>query len=122
MGQVVLVTGVAGDLGRRFAAKLSGSADVDRVIGVDMVPPRGDLAEADFFYRETGSLYLTRPTIGDYLLTREERQWRAHDLFEMVREGTLNVRIGGTYPLAEAARAQEDLEGRKTTGKVLLIP
>ncbi len=48
MGQVVLVTGVAGDLGRRFAAKLSGSPDVDRVIGVDMVPPRGDLAEVDF--------------------------------------------------------------------------
>ncbi|MET4060113.1 NADPH2:quinone reductase [Arthrobacter sp. UYP6] len=69
-----------------------------------------------------GSLYLTRPTLADYLLTPEERQWRAHDLFEMVREGTLDVRIGATYPLAEAARAQEDLEGRKTTGKVLLIP
>lgn len=69
-----------------------------------------------------GSLYLTRPTIGDYLLTREERQWRAHELFEMVRAGTLNVRIGATYPLAEAARAQQDLEGRKTTGKVLLLP
>ena len=69
-----------------------------------------------------GSLFLTRPTLADYLLTPEERQWRAHDLFEMVREGTLNVRIGATYPLAEAARAQEDLEGRKTTGKVLLIP
>ena len=69
-----------------------------------------------------GSLYLTRPTVGDYLLTREERQWRAHDLFEMVRDGTLDVRIGGTYPLSEASRAQQDLEGRKTTGKVLLIP
>ncbi|MFJ7748339.1 quinone oxidoreductase family protein [Arthrobacter sp. NPDC097144] len=69
-----------------------------------------------------GSLFLTRPTLGDYLLTSEERQWRAHDLFEMVREGTLDVRIGATYPLAEAARAQEDLEGRKTTGKVLLVP
>ncbi|MCC3266349.1 quinone oxidoreductase family protein [Arthrobacter gengyunqii] len=70
----------------------------------------------------SGSLYLTRPTLGDYLLTPEERQWRAHDLFEMVREGTLDVRIGATYPLSEAARAQEDLEGRKTTGKVLLVP
>ena len=48
MGQVVLVTGVAGDLGRRFAAQLSGSPGIDRVIGVDVVPPRGDLAGADF--------------------------------------------------------------------------
>ena len=69
-----------------------------------------------------GSLYLTRPTLGDYLLTPEERQWRAHELFEMVRDGSLDVRIGATYPLAEAARAQEDLEARKTTGKVLLLP
>jgi NADPH2:quinone reductase len=70
----------------------------------------------------SGSLYLTRPTIADYLQTPEERQWRAHELFEMVRDGTLDVRIGATYPLAEATRAQQELEGRKTTGKVLLIP
>ncbi|MDK1360413.1 quinone oxidoreductase [Arthrobacter sp. zg-Y1219] len=70
----------------------------------------------------SGSLYLTRPTLGDYLLTAEERQWRAHELFEMVRDGTLDVRIGATYPLAEAAAAQTALEGRKTTGKVLLLP
>ena len=70
----------------------------------------------------SGSLFLTRPTLGDYLLTPEERQWRAHELFEMVREGTLDVRIGATYPLAEATRAQQDLEGRRTTGKVLLLP
>ncbi|MCC9198226.1 quinone oxidoreductase [Arthrobacter sp. zg-Y820] len=70
----------------------------------------------------SGSLYLTRPTLDDYLLTAEERQWRAHELFEMVRDGTLDVRIGATYPLAEAAAAQTALEGRKTTGKVLLLP
>ncbi|MGW9405645.1 quinone oxidoreductase family protein [Arthrobacter sp. NPDC055585] len=69
-----------------------------------------------------GSLYLTRPTIRDYLLSAEERQWRARELFEMVEAGTLDVRIGATYPLADAAQAHEDLEGRKTTGKVLLIP
>ena len=69
-----------------------------------------------------GSLYLTRPTIRDYLLSGEERQWRARELFDMVEAGTLNVRIGATYPLAEAGRAHEDLEGRKTTGKVLLVP
>jgi UDP-glucose 4-epimerase len=48
MGQVVLVTGVAGDLGKRFAAQLSRSPGVERVIGVDVVPPRGDLGEVDF--------------------------------------------------------------------------
>ena len=48
MGQVVLVTGVAGDLGRRFAAQLSTSSAVERVIGIDTVPPRGDLGQADF--------------------------------------------------------------------------
>ncbi|MCC3297004.1 quinone oxidoreductase [Arthrobacter sp. zg-Y916] len=69
-----------------------------------------------------GSLYLTRPTIRDYLLSAEERQWRARELFEMVEAGTLDVRIGATYPLADAAKAHEDLEGRKTTGKVLLVP
>ncbi|MBD7995862.1 quinone oxidoreductase [Arthrobacter sp. Sa2CUA1] len=69
-----------------------------------------------------GSLYLTRPTIRDYLRSAEERQWRARELFEMVEAGTLDVRIGATYTLAEAAQAQEDLEGRKTTGKVLLVP
>lgn len=68
-----------------------------------------------------GSLYLTRPTLGDYLLTAEERQWRGHELFELVRDGTLDVRIGATYPLAEAAAAQTALEGRQTTGKVLLL-
>ena len=69
-----------------------------------------------------GSLYLTRPTLRDYLLSAEERQWRARELFDMVEAGTLDVRIGATYPLADAAQAHEDLEGRKTTGKVLLVP
>ena len=70
----------------------------------------------------SGSLFLTRPTIGHYLLTPEERQWRARELFDAVVAGTLDVRIGQTYPLAEASRAHADLEGRKTTGKVLLVP
>ena len=70
----------------------------------------------------SGSLFLTRPTLAHYLLTPEERQWRARELFDAVLAGTLNVRIGQTYPLAEASRAQADLEGRRTTGKVLLIP
>ena len=70
----------------------------------------------------SGSLFLTRPTLAHYLLTPEERQWRARELFEAVLAGALDVRIGQTYPLAEASRAHADLEGRRTTGKVLLVP
>ncbi|SFB21214.1 NADPH2:quinone reductase [Amycolatopsis marina] len=69
-----------------------------------------------------GSVYLTRPSIGAYTRTREELDWRAGELFGAITEGTLKIRIGGTYPLAEARRAHEDLEGRRTTGKLLLLP
>jgi NADPH2:quinone reductase len=69
-----------------------------------------------------GSVFLTRPKSGDYSVTPEEVQWRTSELFEAVLAGKLSVRIGGRYPLAEAARAHEDLQGRKTTGKLLLIP
>jgi NADPH2:quinone reductase len=69
-----------------------------------------------------GSLYLTRPTLGDYVTTRAELMLRTTELFEAVRAGQLSVRIGGRYPLAEAARAHEDLHSRRTTGKLLLLP
>jgi NADPH:quinone reductase len=69
-----------------------------------------------------GSLYVTRPTMKDYILTRAELERRAADLFNWIARGKLNVRIGHRYPLAEASQAHRDLEGRKTTGKVLLIP
>jgi NADPH:quinone reductase len=69
-----------------------------------------------------GSLFLTRPTLAHYVADRGELLWRAGDLFEWIGQGTLDVRIGGTYPLADAARAQADLESRRTTGKLLLIP
>ncbi|MGV9300180.1 MULTISPECIES: quinone oxidoreductase family protein [Amycolatopsis] len=69
-----------------------------------------------------GSLFLTRPTLGHYLRTREELDWRAGELFAAVQDGSLNVRIGGRYPLADARKAHEDLQGRRTTGKLLLIP
>jgi NADPH2:quinone reductase len=69
-----------------------------------------------------GSLYLTRPTLGNYIATREELSARATDLFRWIVEGSLPVRIDRTYPLGEAAQAQAALEGRKTTGKVLLLP
>jgi NADPH2:quinone reductase len=69
-----------------------------------------------------GSLFLTRPTLRNYAATPEELRWRAGELFDWVRRGELQVRVGATYPLAEAARAQEDLAARRTTGKLLLIP
>ena len=64
--------------------------------------------------------YLTRPGMVHYTLTREELLWRAGDVFGWAAEGKLDVRIGGRYPLAEARSAQEDLESRRTTGKLLL--
>jgi len=67
-----------------------------------------------------GSLYLTRPSLGHYLLTRDELLWRAGDVLGWVATGALKVPIGGVYPLAQAADAHRDLESRKTTGKLLL--
>lgn len=69
-----------------------------------------------------GSLFLTRPTLVHYTATRDELLQRAGDVFGLIAAGRLNVRIGGRYPLAEARRAHEDLEARRTTGKLVLIP
>jgi len=69
-----------------------------------------------------GSVFLTRPTAAHYVRTREELEWRTGELFAAVRSGDLAVRVGGTYPLTDAAKAHEDLQGRRTTGKLLLIP
>jgi NADPH2:quinone reductase len=69
----------------------------------------------------SGSLYLTRPTLKDYVATRAELERRASEIFGWVASGALRVRIGHRYPLAEAQQAHRDLEGRKTTGKVLLM-
>ena len=67
-----------------------------------------------------GSLYVTRPTLGHYISTTEELRGRAGELFAAVLAGTLQVRIGARFPLAEARGAHEALEGRATTGKVIL--
>ena len=71
---------------------------------------------------QKGSLYLTRPSIGHYFITRQELQQRAGAVFGMIREKKLKLRIEHVYPLQQAAQAHRDLEGRKTTGKLLLIP
>jgi NADPH2:quinone reductase len=69
-----------------------------------------------------GSLYVTRPTLKDYVPTRADLEHRARDVFAWLAEGKLKVRIGHKYPLAEAQQAHIDLQARRTTGKVLLLP
>jgi NADPH2:quinone reductase len=71
---------------------------------------------------QKGSLYFTRPTLGHYTATPAELRARSGDLFAWIASGALSVRIGATFPLAAAADAQRALEGRGTTGKVLLLP
>jgi NADPH2:quinone reductase len=69
-----------------------------------------------------GSLFLTRPSLAHYVLTREELLWRAGDVLTAVERGTLHLRVDRTYPLADAGSAHSDLEARRSTGKLLLIP
>lgn len=71
---------------------------------------------------QKGSLFLTRPTLGHYVATREELAWRAGDVLGWVRDGSLKLRIDREVPLVLATEAHRALEGRRTTGKVLLVP
>jgi NADPH2:quinone reductase len=71
---------------------------------------------------QRGSLYLTRPTLGNYIATREELSQRSSEMLGWVADGSLSVRVGAEFPLARAADAHRALEGRQTTGKVLLVP
>ena len=71
---------------------------------------------------QKGSLFLTRPSLSNYIATRDELEARASALFGMIAAKKLKLRIEHIYPLREAAQAHRDLEGRKTTGKLLLIP
>jgi NADPH:quinone reductase len=81
------------------------------------VPPFDPISLA-----QKGSLYVTRPTLVNYIATREELVTRSSAVFAMMTAGKLKLRIQYTYPLAEAQRAHRELEARKTTGKLLLIP
>ncbi|HLX41799.1 MAG TPA: quinone oxidoreductase [Bryobacteraceae bacterium] len=69
---------------------------------------------------QKGSLFLTRPTMFHYVATREDLEWRAGDVFHLMAQGKLVLRIGKVYPLADTAQAHRDLEGRMTTGKLIL--
>lgn len=71
---------------------------------------------------QKGSLFLTRPSLAHYAATREELLWRAGEVFNWIGAGSLKLRIEKTFPLAEAAEAHRQLEGRQTTGKVVLLP
>jgi NADPH2:quinone reductase len=71
---------------------------------------------------QKGGLFVTRPALAWYTATREELLWRAESLFSWIGQNNLDVRIGGTYELSEAEQAHRDLESRKTTGKLILIP
>jgi len=99
--------------------------------GLDCLKPRGMMVAfgnasgpADpvdlLLLSQKGSLYVTRPTLFNYIASREDLEWRMSDLFRWIGEGKLKINIDKSYPLAEAAQAHRDLEGRKTTGKLLL--
>lgn len=101
--------------------------------GLDCLRPRGLMALfgassgpvppfEPIILNSKGSLFLTRPTLAHYIATREELEWRAGEVFGLVGEGRLAVRIDETFPLARAADAHRALEGRKTAGKLLLAP
>jgi NADPH2:quinone reductase len=101
--------------------------------GLDVLVPRGTMvlfgqssgpvAPIDpQVLNQKGSLYLTRPTVGHYVASREELLWRARELFTWAASAELKLRIGAEYPLRDAAEAHRALEGRRTTGKVLLRP
>jgi NADPH:quinone reductase len=101
--------------------------------GLDTLRPRGMMvlfgqssgAVAPFdpgILNPKGSLFLTRPSLAHYAATRQELEWRAGDVLSWIAEGKLKLRIDRTYPLAQAADAHRDLEGRKTAGKLILLP
>jgi NADPH:quinone reductase len=123
-----------------FTAKAKGMDVVYDSVGkatfmqsLDCLRPRGMMVSfgnasgpvADFsvlILSQKGSLFLTRPSLASYTATPDELAWRAGDVLSWIAQGKLKLRIHKVYPLANAADAQRDLEGRKTTGKLLLVP
>jgi NADPH2:quinone reductase len=71
---------------------------------------------------QKGSLFLTRPTLGNYIATRTELDTAAAELFDVVRRGAVRVDVRQSYPLRDAARAHTDLEARRTSGSTVLLP
>ena len=123
--------------------KLTGGKGVDVVYdsvgastflkGLDCLRPRGMMVAfgnasgpapeiEPLLLNQKGSLFLTRPSLAHYVVTRQDLEWRAGDLFRWLAEKKLSIRIDKVYPLADAAESHRDLEGRKTTGKLVLQP
>lgn len=123
--------------------KLTGGAGVDVVYdsvgaatwerSLNSIKPRGLMVTfgnasgpvppmAPLVLNQKGSLFLTRPKLGDYTATRAELEWRAGDIFRWLQDGTLKLQVHKIYPLAECGQAQTDLASRATTGKLILIP
>jgi NADPH2:quinone reductase len=121
--------------------RLTGAAGVDVVYdsvgqatflkGLDCLKPRGMMVHFGVSSGQIepfdtrgltarGSLFLARPTLNTHISDPKELAWRSSDVFRWIAEGRLKLRIDREYPLAEAAQAHRDLEGRQTTGKVLL--
>ncbi len=121
--------------------RLTGGAGVDVVYdsvgadtwerSLDSLKPRGMMVSfgnasgpvppfSPLLLAQKGSLFLTRPTLAQYIVTREELDWRAGDLFKWLASGKLKLMIDRVYPLAEAAQSHRDLEGRNTSGKLVL--
>lgn len=71
---------------------------------------------------QRGSLYVTRPKLADYVAERDEFEWRAREVFEALADSSLKLEIGGRFPLTQVADAYAALEGRRTTGKLILVP
>lgn len=80
----------------------------------------GQVAPIEIMKISAGSIFLTRPTLADYVAERSELLWRANQVFEAFRRGDMQVAIGGRYPLNDAASAHQDLETRQSTGKLIL--
>jgi NADPH2:quinone reductase len=99
-----------GSLRRRGTLALFGAAS-------GQVPPF-DLQRLN----QAGSLFVTRPTLAHHIATRAELLWRGNEILDAVSDGSLRVEVGGRYPFGQARQAYEDLVGRRTTGKLLLIP
>ena len=83
---------------------------------------RDDLLRWHRILAKKGSLFLTRPTLDDYVRERDALERAAGELFDLLSTGALRVRIDQEYPLRDAARAHADLQARKTTGSSLLLP
>lgn len=122
---------LAGD--RRFDAVYDSVGKTTFEKGLNVLRPRGMMvlfggssgavAPLDpILLTQKGSLFLTRPSLTHYIITSEDLQRRAASVFQMIASGKLKLRIEHTYKLADAQQAHRDLEGRKTTGKLLLIP